>query len=129
MTEYQKEIYMLLLMAGRKEEAEEYRAKYLHKPDLSSHRYVTQGVHKNIPLHLIEMMWDMVDRMDIEEKDYLQIFELSTISESIQVMEHHQEEPEYYSPRIYIPYGPFCSGKVYIIDDGEANVMCLPEER
>ncbi len=66
------------------------------------------------------------------EKDYLQIFKLEVIGSDdaqVQVIRHEQEVPEYHSPLIYIPYGPYYTGKVYIIDDGTISLMCLPEER
>ena len=76
-------------------------------------------------------MWSLIDNMKVE-KDYLQIFELEVIGEGdtrIQVITHRQEQPDYHSPIVYIPYGPFYQGKVWAIDDGSGSVMCLPSER
>lgn len=94
-------------------------------------RYMTPGIKNNIPPHIALTMWSMIDSIDTE-KDYLQIFDLEVLGEDkaqVQVIRHHQEQPAYQSPIIYIPYGPFYTGKVYAIDDSSASVMCLPEER
>lgn len=139
MTEEQRSFYMMLLMAGRNEEAEAYiencmRAKQGQdigqKSDGSVQgRYLTAGIRESVPAHLISLMWKILDQMDIPGKDYLQIFELEEINGPVQVIRHWQEVPEYHSPMIYLPYGPYWTGKVYVIDDGEAVTMCLPEER
>lgn len=95
-------------------------------------RYVTKGIVQVIPSHLITVMWNIVEHLPIEEKDYLQIFELEVVGNSVvrlQVIKHRQEEPSYMSPVLYIPCTECFAGKVYIIDDGTASVMCFPEER
>ena len=94
-------------------------------------RYMTPGIKNSIPAHIALALWDLIDTMTVE-KDYLQIFKLEVIGSDdaqVQVIRHEQEVPEYHSPLIYIPYGPYYTGKVYIIDDGTISLMCLPEER
>ncbi|RGF90908.1 hypothetical protein DXA10_13185 [Firmicutes bacterium AM55-24TS] len=39
-------------------------------------RFVTSGIVEKVPLELQMIMWDMIDTMD-EQKDYLQVFDLS----------------------------------------------------
>lgn len=139
MTEQQRNFYMMLLMAGRSEEAETYIENCLRRkqkeqaPDAPGNgqplRFPTPGIRENVPEHLISLMWKLVEQMDVSEKDYLQIFELEEIKGPVQVVRHWQEMPEYHSPLIYIPYGPYWTGKIYVIDDGEVVTMCLPEER
>ena len=40
-------------------------------------RYCTCGVNEEVPIVLQAMMWNMVDTMKVESKDYLQVFELT----------------------------------------------------
>lgn len=140
MTEWQRNFYLLLLMTGRTEEAEAYIEDHLKgnlaavnnqetKSSKNKQRYLTAGVRNTVPNHLIDLMWELFDQMDIPEKDYLQIFELEKITGPVQTIRHWQEIPAYHSPVIYLPYGPYWTGKVYVIDDGDAITMCLPEER
>jgi len=42
----------------------------------SGKRFVTSGIAEKVPLELQMIMWDMIDTMD-EQKDYLQVFDLS----------------------------------------------------
>ena len=95
-------------------------------------RAITPGIIESVPVHLVVFMWEMIDNMSIEEKSCYQFFTLRVIGEGdaqSQVIEHEQEQPEYHSPIVYIPFGPYWEGKVYVIDDGTASVMCLPQER
>ncbi len=95
-------------------------------------RYITRGIQSRIPDHLIRTMWNIIDMVPAEHRDYLQIFELDIIgngSARTQIIKHWQEEPEYYSPIVYIPYGEFFKGEIFVIDDGPNSVMCFPDER
>ena len=40
-------------------------------------RFCTCGVIEEVPIVLQCMMWNMVDTMEVESKDYFQVFELS----------------------------------------------------
>lgn len=40
-------------------------------------RYITRGVANEVPLELQILLWDMIDTMEVKEKDYLQVFKLS----------------------------------------------------
>ena len=102
--------------------------------DFLGRTYVTIGVHEQVPESLRTVMIMMISGMDIEIRDSFQFFKLYTIGHDynntkVQVIEHWQEEPEYHSPIMYIPNGPYFTGKVYMIDDGENCVMCFPNER
>lgn len=95
-------------------------------------RLITRGVKSNIPERQIHLLWNLIDNMEIKDKDTHQFFTLSRIGETgryIQVIEHMQEQPEYHSPVMYYPTEYCYEGKVYVIDDGSASVMCLPQER
>ena len=61
-------------------------------------RYMTKGISSEIPFYIQNLMWIMIDSMEIREKDYLQIFELSKVVVNGKVFQkiiHRQEQPEY----------------------------------
>ncbi len=43
-------------------------------------RFCTCGVIEEVPIVLQCMMWNMVDTMEVESKDYFQVFELSDMT-------------------------------------------------
>lgn len=95
-------------------------------------RLLTAGIASSVPESQIHLMWMLIDRMETEDRDTHQFFTLSRIGETgsyIQAIEHMQEQPEYHSPIMYFPTEGCFEGRVYVIDDGSANVMCLPQER
>ena len=59
-------------------------------------KYITKGVDAKIPTEQQWRMWDMIEvaRREIEQLDYLQVFELDRFRE-IQKITHHQEQPEF----------------------------------
>ena len=96
-------------------------------------KFLTRGVENEIPPWLIHLMWYMVLTMEVEIKDYLQVFVLC-IQNGIQVVHHSAEQPvfdmTYVLPNISEPV----SAKIYIIDDYYADenqhiaTMLLAEE-
>lgn len=88
-------------------------------------KYITKGVSREIPLHLQLFMWKL--RADLLNKDYLQVFKLSVNDEGQQVIEHIQEEPEYYQ-RHTLLCSTKITTKVYIIKDETHMTMLLAEE-
>lgn len=53
-------------------------------------RFCTCGVNEEVPIVLQCMMWNMIDTMEVESKDYLQVFELSEY-DGMQKIVHSQE--------------------------------------
>ncbi len=95
-------------------------------------RYMTRGVSSEIPFYLQNLMWVMIDSMEIDKKDYLQIFELSEVitdGKIFQKITHRQEQPEY-EKSIVIPANKkdIVTKKVYVIDDVSHCTMLLTEE-
>ncbi len=41
-------------------------------------RYATRGINAEIPLALQLILWKMIDEMEVAQKDYLQVFTLSS---------------------------------------------------
>ena len=92
-------------------------------------KYVTKGVMAEVPVYLQMLMWGMIENMEVDEKDYLQIFRLSGADEKVQKIVHEQEVPEYRKDY----YVPVCEeevidNKVYVIDDEDYCTMLLANE-
>lgn len=98
----------------------------------NDNRYITRGIQEKIneknPLIFL-MLWDLIDKMETEEKDYLQVFELRAVYgiDAIQEIEHVQEQPPYKKIHRYYTANPV-EAKIYVIDDGDHSTMLLAEE-
>ena len=92
----------------------------------TNERYLTREVADRVPIDIQLLMWDLVERL--EEKDYLQIFELTPKGSEIVEIVHKQEIPEVTS--IYkIKNNEIKSKmKLYIIDNGEYSTMMFSHE-
>ena len=92
-------------------------------------KYVTKGVIAEVPVYLQMLMWGMIDNMEVDEKDYLQIFRLNGSGDMVQKIVHEQEVPRY-RKEYYVPVceGGVVDNKVYVIDDGDYCTMLLAEE-
>ena len=71
-------------------------------------------------------MWNCIDRLPENERDYLQIFELEDIG-GMQHITHKSEQPEY-KMHHFIPALKAVTAKVYVIDSEEYSTMLLAEE-
>lgn len=95
-------------------------------------RYMTRGISSEIPFYLQNVMWLMIESMEIEKKDYLQIFELSkTVADGkvFQKIIHRQEQPEYEkSVTVLVNEEDIVEKKVYVIADVSHCTMLLAEE-
>ncbi|GFO87835.1 hypothetical protein BUFA31_09990 [Butyricicoccus faecihominis] len=59
-------------------------------------KFLTCGVMAEIPSWLANLMWHMVLTMEIEKKDYLQVFTLTKLPTGQHII-HEQEQPPYRS--------------------------------
>ena len=89
-------------------------------------RFITSGVAARIPVWLQNLLWHLRDTMQVEQRDYLQVFEL-TCSEDAQTIIHTQEQPDYRKV-LTIPAEDAVIEKVYIIEDADHVTMLLAEE-
>ncbi|MFL0194334.1 DUF960 family protein [Clostridium sp. WILCCON 0269] len=95
-------------------------------------RYITRGIEQNInkqnPVTFL-LLWDLIDEMEVDKKDYLQIFILRTKfgRKNLQEIEHTQEKPPYKKIHRYFTENTI-NAKIYIIDDGHHSIMMLAEE-
>jgi len=93
-------------------------------------RYATKGITETIPEYLQNLLWYMIEIMDVPQKDHLQLFKLKEINDNGKVRQkitHIQEQPAYRKEHIITVKGAV-NAKVYVIDDGDHSTMLLPEE-
>ena len=89
-------------------------------------RFITSGVAERIPVWMQNFLWHLRDTMQVERRDYLQVFALIR-SEVAQTIIHTQEEP-YYRKVLTVPAADAVTEKIYIIEDPDHVTMLLAEE-
>jgi hypothetical protein len=93
-------------------------------------KYITQGVKETLPSFLQNILWYLIETMDVTEKDYLQVFDLSHTSEDgkmKQTILHTQEQPPY-RKEYFICTKQIVAEKIFIIDDYTHCTMLLASE-
>lgn len=95
-------------------------------------RYITKGISSEIPIYLQDLMWLMIDSMEVSKKDYLQVFILERVDvygKTFQKITHSQEQPEYKNSMVVpVDEKEVFEGKVFVIDDVSHCTMLLAEE-
>ena len=89
-------------------------------------RYITSNAQNRIPVFLQLFMWNLVDEMNIENRDYFQVFKL-TVRDGNQHIKHFQEQPEYSKEYTILCDNPVTE-KVYIIIEDDYQTMLLAED-
>lgn len=89
-------------------------------------RFMTSGVAARIPVWLQNLLWHLRDTMQVEQRDYLQVFNLSR-SEDAQTIIHTQEQPDYRKV-LTVPAENAVIEKVYTIEEDDHVTMLLAEE-
>ena len=87
-------------------------------------KFVSCGVANEIPPLLQLFMWELIRQMPVD-KDYLQVFSLSS-DNGKQKIKHHQEVPEYCKE--YVINMKPVTNTIYVIDDETHSTMLLAEE-
>ena len=90
-------------------------------------RYLTRGVSEEIPLEIQILLWSMIGGIKIK-KDYLQVFEIEPIKNSLLKIEHRQEIPKYKKEHVVVNTGINSKIKIFVIDDEEYSTMMLSSE-
>lgn len=90
-------------------------------------RYLTRGVSEEIPLEIQILLWSMIGGIKIK-KDYLQVFEIDPIKNSLLKIEHRQEIPKYKKEHVVVNTGINSKIKIFVIDDEEYSTMMLSSE-
>ncbi len=89
-------------------------------------RYTTKGINENLPIMTQIILWELIDNMEVEQKDYLQVFTLS-VEDRQQKILHEQECPEYSAEHLF-PCSDPITGKIFVIDDETHSTMLFAEE-
>ena len=92
----------------------------------NNQRYTTKGITNTVPLVTQIILWDCIDSMKVERKDYLQVFKL-VVNGTNQQVTHSQEEPDYERTLIFPTDEPI-TAKIFVIDDETHSTMLLAEE-
>lgn len=90
-------------------------------------RYLTRGISEEIPLEIQILLWSMIGEIKIK-KDYLQVFEIEPIKNSLLKIDHRQEIPKYKKEHVVVNTGINSKVKIFVIDDGEYSTMMLSSE-
>lgn len=94
----------------------------------SKNRYITKGIESSVPLYLIMILWELIDREKQNTRlDYLQIFRLSKENGKQRIV-HEQEQPKPFKKTYVYRMPEIFTGKIYVIDDGDHETMLLAEE-
>lgn len=94
----------------------------------SKNRYITSGIESSVPLYLIMILWELIDREKQNTKlDYLKIFRLSKENGKQRIV-HEQEQPKPFKKTYVYRMPETFTGKIYVIDDGDHETMLLAEE-
>ena len=89
-------------------------------------RYCTKGISETVPLLTQIVLWDLIDSMEVAEKDYLQVFKL-TATDKTQHVTHTQEQPPYERQLEFHTDNPI-TAKIFVVDDETHTTMLLAEE-
>ena len=92
----------------------------------SNPRYSTGGISETVPILTQIILWNCIDSMKVERKDYLQVFKLVANGNNQQVT-HSQEEPAY-ERTFTFPTDEPITAKIFVIDDKTHTTMLLAEE-
>ena len=92
----------------------------------NNQHFISRGIQENIPPILQIIMWELINQMPVDTKDYLQVFNLSC-DNGRQRIKHSQEDPEYSKEYVFDTGMPITE-KIFVIDDGTYSTMILAEE-
>jgi hypothetical protein len=93
-------------------------------------RYATRGIQDQIPQYLQNILWYLIETMQVAEYDHLQVFELSPSSENWIVKQkiiHSQETPEYRKEYTITLKEPV-NAKIFVVDEHHRCMMLLASE-
>ena len=92
----------------------------------NNQRYVTRGITNTVPLVTQIILWDCIDSMKVERKDYLQVFNLVANGTNQHVT--HSQEEHTYERTFTSPTDEPITTKIFVIDDETHTTMLLAEE-
>ena len=89
-------------------------------------KYLTRDVQHGLPAWLVLLLWNLINRIPDDSRDYLQVFRL-THTDTGQHIVHSQEQPPY-SYEMDVPCDDAVNAKIFVIDDQTHSTMLLAEE-
>lgn len=93
-------------------------------------KYITKNANELIPVSIQNLLWYAIEKMNISEKDYLQVFELVEVihdGNKKQKIIHFQEQPEFRDEFI-VNTNCIITEKIYVIDSESYSTMLLASE-
>ena len=92
----------------------------------NNQHYCTKGISEQLPITTQAILWELIDKMEVGEQDYLQVFTLS-VEKGMQKILHEQEFPEYSKEHLFPSTDPI-TGKIFVIDDETHSTILFSEE-
>ena len=89
-------------------------------------KFITSGVANTIPELLQIIMWELINNLPVDSRDYLQVFSLSPDIKGQRII-HNQENPNYKKEYVF-NIDTNVIGKVFVIDDGTHSTMLMNYE-
>lgn len=95
----------------------------------NGNRYITTRVAEQIHPIIIMLLWELIEDIPEQQRDYLQILKLSVDATDSrhQLVEHTQEKPYYKNNKMFYTLNPV-NAKLYFIDDGTVQMMMFVDE-
>lgn len=91
-------------------------------------RYMTKGIASDVPVPIQILLWNLIDTMDVSQKDYLQIFTLSCDGGRQKII-HTQEIPDYKREYlISLSDTPVFCGRIFVMDKNKYSIMLRADE-
>ena len=91
-------------------------------------RYMTKGIAGDVPVTIQILLWNLIDNMEISQKDYLQVFTLSDDGGRQKII-HTQEMPDYKREYlISLSDTPVFCGRIFVMDENEYSIMLRADE-
>ena len=92
----------------------------------NNQKFLTRGIESEIPAWLVHLMWHMVLTMEIEEKDYLQVFTLTKTPTGQHIIPEQEQPP--YRYELDVACSDTVNAKVFAIDSQVYSTMLLADE-
>ena len=92
----------------------------------NNQKFLTCGVENEIPSWLTNLMWHMVLTMEVEEKDYLQVFTLTKTPTGQHIVHEQEQLPYRYELDVECPDA--VNANVFVIDSQVYSTMLLADE-
>ena len=102
------------------------RTKRGVKHIFENQKFITCGVENTIPKLLQIIMWELINNLPVDSRDYLQVFYLSPDINGQRII-HSQENRDYKREYVF-NLDTKVVGKVFVIDDGTYSTMLMNYE-